>query len=236
MNIRNKGDIRVYNECPFQVNLVGQKREYIFPPCVDGEPTMNFVSFDEIEYAHSRGKLFSIGLLIFDADVQEEMYAALGIKDWQDKVWFDKDIEDVIVNPTLDKMQRVINIKELITLERVRGKMVYFVNHGRDVSQNVISIINSRYREITSGNVNSKIVIRPADVEKPVSSSEVEELKKQLAQMQKLMEQMAAGKNTEEGKDKSTAAVKEVNVEDEVPAKKQAQENKPIKRTMAKKQ
>ena len=195
-NYRGKKDIRVYNECPFQVNLVGQRREYIFPPCMDGEPTMNFVDFDEIEYAHSRWNSFKIGLLTFNEEDREEMYEALGIKNWKETVWFDKDIKDIILNPTLEKMQRVIDIKEMVTLERVRGMMVRFVNEKRDVSQNVINVINARFKELNSGNISSKIVIRQSDVERSpsISSEEVDELKRQLKEMKQLMSQIV-GKN-----------------------------------------
>lgn len=194
MNYRGKKDIRVYNECPFQVNLVGQRREYIFPPCMDGEPTMNFVDFDEIEYAHSRWNSFKIGLLTFNEEDREGMYEALGIKNWKDTVWFDKDIEDIILNPTLEKMQRVIDIKEMITLERVRGMMVKFVNEKRDISQNVINVINARFKELNSGNTSSKIVIRQSDVERSsaASSEEVNDLRRQLDAMKELMAKMMA--------------------------------------------
>ena len=191
MNYRGKKDIRVFNECPFSVNLVGQRRDYIFPPATDGEPTMNFVDFDEIEYAHSRGKVFSIGLLTFAEEDREGMYAALGIKDWQSKVWTNEEIEDIIMHPSMDKMQKVIDIRDIISLERVRGMMVKFMNEKRDISQNVINIINARFRELNAGNYNTNIEIRPADVEQKVSSSEVEELKKQIAEMKALMANMA---------------------------------------------
>lgn len=194
MNYRGKKDVRVYNECPFQVNLVGQRRDYIFPPCIDGEPTMNFVDFEEIEYAHSRGKVFNIGLLTFAEEDREGMYEALGVKNWKDKVWFNADIEDIIMHPTLEKMQRVIDIKDLITFERVRGMMVRFSNEKRDVSQNVINLINARYRELNAGNVTSKIVIKPADVEEKVSVDEVADLKRQLAEMQDLVKKLAMEK------------------------------------------
>lgn len=190
MNYRGKKDIRVYNECPFPVNLVGQRRDYIFPACLDGEPTMNFVDFDEIEYAHSRNKVFNIGLLIFAEEDREGMYDALGIRDWRDKVWFNKDIEDIIMHPTLDKMQRVIDVKDGITFERIRGMVVRFVNEKRDVSQNVINIVNARYQELNSSVMTSKIVIRPADVETKVSADEVADLKRQLAEMQEMMSKM----------------------------------------------
>ena len=191
MNYRGKKDIRVFNECPFSVNLVGQRRDYIFPPATDGEPTMNFVDFDEIEYAHSRGKVFSIGLLTFAEEDREGMYAALGIKDWQNKVWTNNEIEDIIMHPSMDKMQKVIDIRDIISLERVRGMMVRFMNEKRDISQNVINIVNARFRELNAGNYNTNIEIRPADVEQKVSSSEVDELKKQIAEMKALMANMA---------------------------------------------
>ena len=192
MSIRNKNDIRVYSELPFQINLVGQHREYIFPACADGESTMNYVDWADIEYAHSRGNLFSAGLLIFKEDEQEEIYRELGIRDWKNKVWFDKDIVDAIENPTLEKMQRVIDIKDSLTFERIRGKVVLYTNKGKDISQKVVNIVEQRYRELQAGVRSSKIVIRPTDVEKPVSADEVEDLKKQLSHMQKLMEQMAS--------------------------------------------
>ena len=192
MSIRNKNDIRVYSELPFQINLVGQHREYSFPPCLDGEPTMNFVDWSDIEYAHSRGNLFSVGLLVFSEDEREEIYRELGIRDWKDKVWFDRDIVDAIENPTLEKMQRVIDVKDSLTFERIRGKVVMYINRGKDVSQKVVNIVEQRYRELNAGIRSSKIVIRPTDVEKPVSAEEVDDLKRQLTHMQKLMEQMAA--------------------------------------------
>ena len=192
MNYRGKKDIRVYNECPFQVNLVGQRRDYIFPPCLDGEPTMNFVDFEEIEYAHSRGKVFNIGLLTFAEEDREGMYEALGVKNWKDKVWTNDEIKDIITHPNLEKMQKVIDVKDLITFERIRGMMVRFVNEKRDVSQNVINLINARYRELNAGSVTSKIVIRPTDVEEKVSADEVADLKRQLAEMQEMMKKLAS--------------------------------------------
>ena len=209
MSIRNKNDIRVYSELPFQINLVGQHREYVFPASRDGEPTMNYVDWADIEYAHSRGNTFSNGLLIFNEEEQEEIYRELGIRDWRSKVWFDKDIVDAIENPTLEKMQRVINVKDSLTFERIRGKVVMYINRGKDVSQKVVNIVDRRYLELQAGIYSSKITIRPVDVDKSVSADEVEELKKQLSHMQKLMEQMAANQTQTSSKDSGTGQDKE---------------------------
>ena len=83
MNYRGTKDVRVYNECPFQVNITGQRRDYIFPPAENGEPTMNFIDFEDIEYMNARYKAFNIGLLIFDKDEREDIYQTLGIKNWK---------------------------------------------------------------------------------------------------------------------------------------------------------
>lgn len=198
MSIRNRNDVRVYNEQPFQINIVGQNKEYVFPPCDNGQPTMNYVSWQDIEYANSRGTIFVNGSLIFNESEQEEIYNELGIRNWKDTVWFDKDIVDTVENPTLEKMQRVIDITNVLVFERIRGKVVNYINHKKNVSQNVINIVNTRYRELSSGIVKSKIVIRPADVEKPASADEVVALRQQLAEMQKMMEALVAGREKTE--------------------------------------
>lgn len=191
MSIRNKNDIRVYNEMPFQTNLVGQHKEYVFPPCVDGTPTMNFVDWTDIEFANSRCNTFAIGMLVFDESERDEIYKELGIRNWRDTVWFDEDIVDAIENPTLEKMQKIINVTDAITLERIRGKVVYYTNIGKDISQNVVKIVNSRYKELNAGIKNSKIVVQAKDVERQASADEVEDLKRQIEEMKQLMsEQM----------------------------------------------
>ena len=215
MDIRKMNDIRVYSELPFQINLVGQHREYVFPPCVDGERPMNFVDFSDIEYANSRCNSFTLGLLIFDEDLQDEIYQALGIRDWKKKVWFNKDIIDVIEHPTLEKMQRIIDIKEPIALERIRAQVVHYTNMKKDISQKVVNIVNARYREINAGTLGSKIEVRPIDIEAPMPPNEAEELKRQIAEqnkkieeqnamMQKLMDQLSAKMQSSETGDDET--------------------------------
>lgn len=215
MNYRGKKDVRVFNECPFQVNLVGQRNEYIFPPCMDGEPTMNYIDFDEIEYANSRGKVFKTGLLTFAESEQEDIYRELSIKDWATSVWRNADIEDIILHPNLDKIQKVIDIRDVNTFERVRGMMVRFVNEGRDVPQKVINLVNARYRELSSGVLSSKIVVRATDIAQPVASEEVNDLRRQIAEMQKMIEAMTQTKNAQ-----ATATEPEAGTQQATPAKK----------------
>lgn len=192
MSIRNKHEIKVYNEMPTQINLVGQHRTYIFPAAVDGVPSMNKVDFADIEYAHSRGIVFSSGLLVFDESEREDIYKELRLNDWREKVWLEKDIEDVINNPTAAAMQRIIDINSLIVIERIRGKIVHAVNNNLDISNKVVTIVNTRFKEISSGIMKSRIVIRPTDVEAKVDSKKIEDLERKIAEMSRMMESMAS--------------------------------------------
>lgn len=191
MSIRNKKDIKVYNEMPSQVNLVGQYRTYVFPAAVDGVPSMNLVDFADIEYAHSRGIVFSAGLLVFDESEREEIYKELRMHNWKETVWFEKDIINAIENPTAEIMQKVISINNLITIERFRGKIVYAVNHNSDISNKVVSIINARHKEISSGQVKSKIVVKSTDtLIKEDPNKKIHELEAQIEEMKKMINQM----------------------------------------------
>lgn len=191
----SKKEIKVYNEMPSQINLIGAGREYVFPPAIDGRATMNYVSFSDIEYAHMRSIVFSSGLLRFDEAEQDEIYKALRLDNWKDTVWFQSTIEDVILNPTLEKMMRIIAIKDLIVLERIRGRVVYYNNTGeRDISTKVVRIVNARYKELVANILKSKIELRAFQVENSVSSDvaeirkENETLKNELEKMNKLLE------------------------------------------------
>ena len=192
MDIRKASDIRVYSELPFQINLQGQHRDYVFPANKSGERSMNFIDFSDIEYANSRGNIFSVGLLVFEPEMQEEIYEALGIRDWKNRVWFYDDVIDAIEKPTLEKMQRIIDIKDNLTIERIRSQVVYYINLKKDISQKVVNIVNARYRELTTGVINSKIEIKSADVENSISSDDAEELKRQIAEQNKKIEEQNA--------------------------------------------
>lgn len=227
MSIRNKNDIKVYNEMPTQINLVGQHRSYVFPPAVDGVPSMNLVDFADIEYAHSRGIVFSAGLLVFDESERDEIYKELRINDWKDKVWFEKDIEDLIQNPTAEKMQRVLNITSLILIERIRGKVVSATNRNEDISNKVVTIVNSRYKEISSGIMKSKLAVKESELAVNTNNDKkVAQLEAELAAMKKLMEQMVAQNSANVEKSGNDS---DVQAEDEINVSKPNTRNKPAR-------
>lgn len=173
-------------------------RSYVFEAAsADGTPTMHPMSFAEIEYINSNSGVFRTGLLTFDDDRKDELYKALKIFDWKENILFNDEIEDIILNPTLKGLEKIINVRDISVIERVRGIMIGLINTGAyDVSQRVINIINTRAREINSNKFKSEIILRPADTRTYNSDKkEIDEIRKQLAKMKELMAQMASKQN-----------------------------------------
>ena len=198
MNIREKYNIRVYNESFNGINLVTADKEYFFEGSRGGVPTVNLVPFSGIEYANSRSSVFRTGMLCIDEADREEVFDALGIDNWKDTVWCEYDIADAILHPTAEKMKRILNVRDVLTIGRIRGVMYGYLNDKNfDVSNRVVSIIDGRFDEINSGKMTTGITIMQGEEidngNKRVDevAKQNEELKKQVEKMQEMLNKLA---------------------------------------------
>ena len=191
-----------YNENRVSVEVAPNK-SYSFEPSNDGViPTVIPMSIDEIRYANN-STAFKNGTLFFDKSREEEIYKELNITDWKN-ILSNNAIREIILHPTYDGLNRIIAIKDSAEFERVRAvfhKLKQDETH--DVSARVAQIINTRYKELLNRQINTSIVLPKKDIPETVNSAEVDELKaqnaamqEQMAQMQKLIEQMMATQNT----------------------------------------
>ena len=191
-----------YNENRVSVEVAPNK-SYSFEPSNDGvTPTVIPMSIDEIRYANN-STAFKNGTLFFDKSREEEIYKELNITDWQNILSNDA-IREIILHPTYEGLNRIIAIKDSAEFERIRAvfhKLKQDETH--DVSVRVAQIINTRYKELLNRQINTSIVLTKKDIPETVNSVEVDELKaqnaamqEQMAQMQKLIEQMMATQNT----------------------------------------
>ena len=191
-----------YNENRVSVEVAPNK-SYSFEPSNDGViPTVIPMSIDEIRYANN-STAFKNGTLFFDKTREEEIYKELNITDWKN-ILSNNAIREIILHPTYDGLNRIIAIKDSAEFERVRAvfhKLKQDETH--DVSVRVAQIINTRYKELLNRQINTSIVLTKKDIPETVNSVEVDELKaqnaamqEQMAQMQKLIEQMMAAQNT----------------------------------------
>ena len=188
-------EIKVMNYGSSFIAVNGEHRSYGFEAARDGVPFVYYMPFHEVEYIDNRSPVFRTGALEFEPSVRESVFSKLGFVDWKDHVYFQSDIDDMIIHPTLEKMEKILKIKDAFTMERVRGRLTYFLNSNQyDISNRVSDIINERFREIRNGVRNTRITVKPIPNKESEEMKELrmqnDEMAKQLAEMKALMEKM----------------------------------------------
>lgn len=130
---------------------------------------------------------------MFEENEQDEIFNALNYPNWKETVWTEEEVEDVLLYPTIAKMQRVLAVKDINTIERIRGKMVFLNNTNlRKPIQNVIDVVNGRLFEIQRGRMRTELDLKLKIPEDTVNkmSKENEELKKEKSEMADQMRRM----------------------------------------------
>lgn len=187
-----------YNENRVSVEVAPHK-SYSFEPSPDGEtPTVIPMTIDEIRYANN-SSAFRNGTLFFDKSKEEDVYKELNIDNWKD-ILTNSDIEDIILHPSFDGLQKLVEIKDTAAFERVRAAFHKLKQDGfHDVSVRVAQIINTRYKELLNRKIHTSIQLTKKDIPEVMRNEEMDEIKaqnaamkEQMEQMQKLIEQMMA--------------------------------------------
>lgn len=223
-NIKNRNNINVYNYGASKTCLTTNVRGYEFAGATDGVPSMFPMSFTEIEYANSKNpELFVTGTLTFNENERDEIYNALGHPNWKEKFWSEEDIENALLYPTIAKMNRILAVQDIQTIERIRGSLINLNYNGiRKPIENVSVLVNARFREILIGKKRTEIVAKlPAkeeDKEKEQLKADKaaleerllnqqEEFQKQIKQLQDQMKQIVSAQAKPVEEKKPTASV-----------------------------
>lgn len=197
INTRNRNNIQVLNYGSSFIGVRGALREFGFEGAKDGVPSMMLMSFADIEYANSKNpSLFANGVLTFREDERDEIYNALNIPNWKETLWTEESIENALLYPTKAKMQRICAVKDILTIERIRGKLTHLLNTGiRRPIENVINVVNGRWKEIQRGErVSAMNILLPEenDEEKNALKAQNDHLAKELEEMKKMMASLLA--------------------------------------------
>lgn len=189
MSIKENVSIPVYNYNESNICIPTNILTHILPPAVDGVPSVDYLSFAEINYINGISDCFRTGLVRFDDNDKEEIYSALGFADWKNILTNDE-IRDILLNPTIEGLQRIIDVTNASIFDRIRTIFVSLKeNTDNDISNRVIKIMETREQEFKRGVYNTQIVLKPKDIpEKSVSNDEINAIKEQNAM---LMEQLA---------------------------------------------
>ena len=203
-------NINVLNYNENEVFVDSAKEHYKFNASRDGKtPSVIPMTLSELQNICSNTDIIVTGWLTFDDDVKEEVFKELRIPNWKD-ILTNKDIENILTHPTLEGLQRIIDIENQTYFDRVRIIMFKLIKNGIDVTTKVSRIVEQRYDELRKRQRVSSITLTKKDTQ--VSSDEVKalseqnaSLQSQLDEMKKMMEQMMAMQNTTQ----STEVVKE---------------------------
>lgn len=167
----------------------------LIPAGNDMNPNGLPLTIDEISYINSTTKVFKIGRLFFEPEYEAEIYDELRIRDWQN-ILRNQDIYDIILNPTIESLERILNIDDQMYFSRIYGAFVGLQNAGVSISSNVENVIKARYAELVKHKRKTAIKLRPKELEQTVANDQkTEALEKEVAEMRAMIAQLMAEKN-----------------------------------------
>lgn len=202
MSIKENVSIPIFNYNESNICIPTNVSTHILPPAIDGVPSVDYLSFAEINYINGISDCFRTGLVRFDDNDKEEIYKALNIGNWED-IMTNNEIREILLNPTIEGLQKIIDITNVSIFDRIKTIFVSLKeNTDNDISNRVIKIMETREQEFKRGIYKSQIVLKPKDVpEKTVSNDEINAIKEQntmlmeqLAEMQKMIASLKTNK------------------------------------------
>ena len=183
-------NITVLNYNENEVFVDSSKEHYKFNASRDGvTPTMQNIPISELQYICSNTDVIVTGWLTFDEDEKDEIYTALRLPNWRE-ILTNEDISNILTNPTMEGLQRIIGITNLTYFDRVRIVMFRLLNGGVDISSKVKNVVDRRYEELQKRQRVSSIILNPRIGEKKVSNEQVQELSEQNAKLQEQLDEM----------------------------------------------
>ena len=182
-----------YNGSPVAVST--RHESYIIPGGSSESPSSMPLSVDEIVQINSNSNVFKMGLLWFEEEVQEELYKECRIRNWEN-ILRDKEIEDIILHPTLEKLERLMSIENEQYFERCYGIYIGLKNSNHSIKQNVENVMLARRKELRNRkyktgilltkketNVVSEEALKETQEQNVKLTKEVDELKAMVAQL-----------------------------------------------------
>ena len=215
-------DVNVLNYNESNIFVSSAREHYKFASSKNGKiPTIVPIPMKELQYIASNTNIITTGWLTFEEDEKDEIYKELRIANWKD-ILTNEDIEFILTKPTMEGLQKIIDIKNESYFDRVRIIMHKLINDGVDITTKVSNIVNQRHNELQRRQRNSQIVLTKKNT--TVSSDTVRELSEQnaslqnqLDEMKKMMEQMMAMQTASHVETKTEN--KEESVKEESPKK-----------------
>jgi len=159
------------------------------------EPASIPLSVDEIIQINSNSPVFKIGLLWFEEEYQKDLYEECRIRNWEE-ILSDSSIEDIILHPTLAKLQKLLLIENEQYFERCYGVYIGLKNSNHSIQQNVENLMLVRRKELRNrkyktsielskkdSNILDEEAFKEAQEQNKKLAEEVDQLKAMIAQL-----------------------------------------------------
>lgn len=210
----NLQNITVLNYNENDVFVDSSKEHYKFNASRDGiNPTMQDIPINELQYICSNTDILVTGWLTFNEDEKEEIFTALRVPNWRD-ILTNEDIREILTKPTMEGLQRILDITSITYFDRVRIVMFKLLSEGIDISSKVKNVVDRRYDELQKRQRITSIVLNPRVEGKKVSNEQVKELseqnaklQEQIEQMKQMMEKLMASQTSDSAGDSNTTKV-----------------------------
>lgn len=224
MKLIPNNTIQIFNYSPNPVAIKGTHREYLVPGARGMGPGVEFLPTEDVKYINGRSPVFKFGMLEFADDEREEIYAELNMPNWKETTLFERDIDTMLLHPTKESLQKIIDAPNVQTIERIRGHMIGLVNAGEDVSSRVIKLVDERTDEMRKHpTLPSKIKLVEKDYALP-PSQEMESMRQEIEELKKLLLE-------KEKKETSAPTSAPVPAKPAAPRKPAATKKAPVKKT-----
>lgn len=209
--ITNNTVINVCSYMPSTIIASTSVQDYIFEPCMTDNPIILPMTAIEVKEIHSKSGVFANGYLTFEDEIKADMYDFLKIQDWEN-ILNQVEIMNCILSGRKNDIAKLINIKAKGYFDRVYG--VYTAlkqSNNYDISMRVAKAIEHRYKELQQGIIKTQIElvdsfsnednkdkeIAEKDELLKQSQQEVSELKEQIANLTKLIEEQMKSQNAD---------------------------------------
>lgn len=173
----------ILNYNPSAVALPTKNGSFLMPGGSSDAPSTYPLDINEIHYINNASNAFKIGLLYFEPDFEADIYEELRIRDWKN-ILRDEQVEEIILNPTVDGLERLIRIQNAMYFERIYGIYMGLRNAGYSISGNVDKVMTLRRKEFADKKINTAIKLRTteaaADTDAERKIAELEEQMRKL--------------------------------------------------------
>lgn len=175
-----------YNSSPVVIET--RYESVLIPGGSREEPSTLPLSVDEILQINNNSPFFKCGVLFFEKGFEEDLYNECRIKNWQD-ILTDDQIEDVMLHPTIEGLQKIVDIQTEVYFERCYGIFIGLMNANYPIPANVSKLMKIRRSEFRHKKFKSEISLTPKDVAPSVSTEDFDKAKAQVSELADLVKQ-----------------------------------------------